>query len=173
MVSPSTPHASPPRIRTVITPDKHLAYAVGFLALDLPDDARAELEGLPAQFLAQPRVLLLRLEVAMASNAWTDVEAIAPEAVAADNTQERPWVAWAYALRELQRIPEAQEILLTGRRLITNPGPLVDYNLACYACLLGEMEDAQEMLASALSRDSDLHVTALEDPDLAPLFLPP
>jgi len=107
----------------------------------------------------------------MAGNAWAEVVDLAPALVAADNTAERPWIAWAYALRELQRIPEAQEILLTGRRLVADPGPIVDYNLACYACLLGELDEARALLASVCARDPAWHEIALADSDLAALRL--
>jgi predicted Zn-dependent protease len=155
----------------VISPEKRLAYAVGYLSLDLHAEARAELVDLPPEFLATPPALQLRVEIAMAGNAWAEVVDLAPALVAADNTAERPWIAWAYALRELQRIPEAQEILLTGRRLVADPGPIVDYNLACYACLLGELDEARALLASVCARDPAWQEIALADSDLAALRL--
>lgn len=155
----------------VISPEKHLAYAIGYLALDLHPQARAELTDLSPEFLATPPALQLRVEIAMASNAWNEVVDLAPELVAVDNTAERPWIAWAYALRELQRIHEAQEILFTGRRLITDPDPIVDYNLACYACLLGELDDARMLLADVCARDPAWREIALADSDLTALDL--
>jgi predicted Zn-dependent protease len=157
----------------VISPEKRLAYAVGYLSLDLHAEARAELVDLPPEFLTTPPPLQLRIEIAMAGNAWAEVVELAPDLVAADNAAERPWIAWAYALRELQRIPEAQEILLTGRRLITDPGPIVDYNLACYACLLGELAEARALLADVCARDPAWREIALADSDLDALGLGP
>lgn len=155
----------------MISPEKHLAYAVGYLTLGLHAEARSELTGLPPEFLATQPALQLRLEIAMVGNAWAEVIELAPELVAADNTTERPWIAWAYALRELQRVPEAQELLLAGRQLIADPGTIVDYNLACYACLLGELDDARILLASVCGRDPAWREIALTDPDLAALKL--
>ncbi len=164
------PKNNPP---SVISPEKRLAYAAGYLELDMVAAARAELAELPPPVAASPAALTLRIEIAMAEEAWTEVVALAPDLVNHDPTTERPWVAWAYALRELQRIPEAQETLLAGSRLITRPGPLVDYNLACYACLLGDLDDARALLASVFSRDKSWREVARNDPDLAPLYKRP
>ncbi|NDC74641.1 hypothetical protein EBZ70_04980 [bacterium] len=155
----------------MISPEKRLVYAMGYLSLGLQTEARAELVGLPLEFLATPPALQLRVEIAMAGNVWTEVVELAPELVATDNTAERPWIAWAYALRELQRIHEAQEILLIGRRLITDPSPIVDYNLACYACLLGELNEARALLDDVYAREPAWREIAIADSDLDALNL--
>lgn len=154
----------------VIAPETHLAYAAGYLALDLRSEARAEIHELPTEFLARPATLQFRLELAMAESVWEEVVALAPDLVSHDASTERPWVAWAYALRELGRIGEAQETLLAGARLIQEPSLVVDYNLACYACLLGELDEARRLLASVVTRDESWREAAHTDPDLADLF---
>ena len=155
----------------MISPEKHLAYALGYLELGLPAEARAELEALPPAFLATPPVLAARIEISMAQSAWNEVVDLAPELIAHDSTLERPWVAWAYALRELERIAEAQETLLAGSRLIARPSLLVHYHLACYACLLGELDEARRLLSAIYARDKSWRETARADPDLAPLHV--
>lgn len=155
----------------MIAPEKHLAYATGYFELALHADARAELALLPAEIFARPPVLALRLEISMAESCWAEVIAIAPELVGHDATDERPWVAWAYALREQERIAEAQETLLAGSRLIADPTPLVAYNLACYACLLGELSEARRLLAAVFKQDKSWRKAAREDPDLAALYV--
>lgn len=157
----------------MIPPEKHLTYSLGYLQLGLIEEAREELSALPPDFLASPPALSVRLEIAMASENWDEVIALAPELVGHDATQERPWVAWAYALRERERIAEAQETLLAGARLVPNPSPLVAYNLACYACLLGDLAEAKRLLANVFARDKSWRDVARDDPDLAPLFSSP
>jgi predicted Zn-dependent protease len=154
----------------VISPEKHLAYAVGYLDLGLHAEARAELAALPREVLGTPAALALNMEISMAESKWDEVLALAEALVGNDAKQERPWVAWAYALRELDRTQEAQEILLAGRRMIARPSVLVDYNLACYACLLGELEEARALLTEVFARDKSWREMAKEDPDLAALF---
>lgn len=154
----------------VIPPEKHLTYALAYLELGLVAEASEEVSALPPDILRTPPALAVRLEIAMAAETWDDVIALAPELVSHDAAEERPWVAWAYALRERGRIPEAQETLLAGARLITDPSPLVPYNLACYACLLGDLSEAGRLLAAVIARDQSWRAVAHDDPDLAPLF---
>jgi Flp pilus assembly protein TadD len=156
---------------TVIPPEKHLSYALGYLQLGLCGAAREELSALTPEFMVTPSALAVRLEVAMAEETWDEVIALAPELVGNDATQERPWIAWAYALRERERVAEAQEALLAGARLIKEPSPLVTYNLACYACLLGELDEARRLLAAVVARDKSWREISRGDPDLAPLFV--
>lgn len=154
----------------MIPPEKHLAYALGYLQLGLAHDAREELSALAPEFLTTPAALLVRLEIAMAEETWDEVIAISPDLIGHDASQERPWIAWAYALRERERVAEAQETLLAGSRLIKSPSPLVAYNLACYACLLGDIPEAGRLLALVFDRDKSWRDVARDDPDLAPIF---
>lgn len=156
----------------VISPETHLSYALGYLQLELVAEAREELSALSEEFLAAPAALSVRMEVAMADNAWDEVIALAPELVGHDASRERPWVAWAYALRERERVAEARETLTAGTRLIEDASPLVDYNLACYACLLGDLKEARRLLRAVFARDKSWRGVAREDADLAPLFMP-
>ena len=157
-------------VSSVIPPEKHLSYALGYLQLGLTDEAREELAALAPDFLATPAALSVRLETAMTDETWDEVIALAPELVGHDAEQERPWIAWAYALRERERIAEAQETLLAGARLIKDPSPLVAYNLACYACLLGDLAEASRLLAVVFASDKSWRDVARDDPDLAPIF---
>jgi len=147
----------------------HLAFAAGYLQLGMIPEARAELENLGAEDRASPAASASRLELAMLEEDWAEVIACAPELVAHDNTGECPWIAWAYALRELRRIEEARDTLLTGARLIEKPSLLVAYNLACYACLLGGLPEARRLLDGVFAKDDSWRETAREDDDLAAL----
>jgi hypothetical protein len=44
---------------------------------------------------------------------------------------------------------------------------LVRYNLACYWCVMGRVEEAREMLETALKKDESLRELAETDKDLA------
>lgn len=148
---------------------KHLDYALGYMELNLFADARAELALIPEAERETPDVLGVHLELAMATSAWTRVLALAPRITAVAPALERPWIAWAYALREKQRIVAARDVLLRGERAITEPSALVDYNLACYYCLLGDLSEARRRLKRACDREPDWKTEAATDPDLAAL----
>jgi len=157
---------------TVISTRKHLDYVHGYLALNLHAEARAELALIRTADLDQPAVLIAHIELAMATSAWSHVIALATRVTAALPNAERPWTAWAFALREKQLISEARDVLIRGERAITAPSPLVDYNLACYHCLLGELAEARRRLKRAITREPEWKTEAASDPDLAALKSP-
>ncbi len=154
----------------MIRTEKHLEYIYGYLALDLPKLARAEFVQIPLTEIATTPVQAALLELAMAESDWVSVVSLAPSLTASAPTLERPWSAWAFALRELQQISKAREILLKGASHIQNPSPLIDYNLACYDCLLGDLASARKRLARVFKRDPNWKVDAASDPDLAALY---
>jgi hypothetical protein len=47
---------------------------------------------------------------------------------------------------------------------------LIPYNLACYACVLGQIEAAGKLLQVAFAMDVMLKRVALDDLDLDPIF---
>jgi tetratricopeptide (TPR) repeat protein len=153
----------------VISTRKHLDYALGYLALNLVTEARAELALIKAGDRNAPEVITAHIELAMATSAWARVITLSPRVIATNPELERPWIAWAFALREKQRIEEARDVLLRGEKLITGPSPLVDYNLACYFCLLGDLREALRRLRRAFVRDPAWKIEAATDPDLVAL----
>jgi tetratricopeptide (TPR) repeat protein len=153
----------------MITTRKHLDYALGYIELNLLSEARDELALIQEAEHETPDVLGVHLELAMAASKWTRVLALAPQLIALAPALERPWIAWAYALREKQRIAAARDVLLRGERAITEPSALVDYNLACYYCLLGDLPEARRRLKRACAREPDWKTEAATDPDLAAL----
>lgn len=153
----------------MISTAKHLDYALGYIGLNLLAEARNELALIKTADRETPAVLAIHIELAMAKSAWTRVIALASQVAAATPTNERPWIAWAFALREKQRILEARDVLLRAQRVLPAPSPLVDYNLACYFCLLGDLPEARRHLKRACAREPEWKEEASADPDLAGL----
>lgn len=149
---------------------KHLDYALGYIELDLLEEAREELARIPAADRQTAPVLSAFLDLAMAEEDWDGVIALAPRVASADPAGERPWIAWAYALRELGKIADARDVLLRGTDVIAEPSVLVDYNLACYFCLLGDLTEARRRLALVFAREPHWKKDARHDPDLAALY---
>jgi Flp pilus assembly protein TadD len=150
----------------------HLDYAQGYLHLNLLGEAKAELALIRPEDRNRPDVLALHLELAMAGNAWTRVITLAKKLSLTRPADERPWIAWAYALREKQRIAEARDVLLRGAKAIAEPTALVDYNLACYFCLLGDLTEARRYLKRACAREPEWTNEAAHDADLIALYPP-
>jgi Flp pilus assembly protein TadD len=148
---------------------KHLDYAQGYLGLKLLAEAKAELALIRAEDRDAPEVLAMHMELAMATGAWGRVIGFARQLASVYPADEHPWIAWAYALREKQRIAEARDVLLHGEPSIREPSALVDYNLACYYALLGDLPEARRRLKRACAREPDWKTEALTDPDLTAL----
>ena len=66
---------------------------------------------------------------------------------------------------------EAQEKLKPAAKKFPRQH-VVFYNLACYACQLGELKEALRLLEKAidLAGKRDIRLMAMEDPDLEPLW---
>lgn len=79
------------------------------------------------------------------------------------------WIAWAYSLRREKSIGEAREVLQEAVLHHPRVG-LIQYNLACYACVLGEVKEAHRLLTIAFALDDTLKKIALDDPDLDNIF---
>ena len=80
------------------------------------------------------------------------------------------WVDRSYSLHELRRTQEAREALLPALKKFPDAS-LIPYNLACYACQLGDPVEARHWLRKAIARGEkdEIKLLALNDPDLSAL----
>ena len=151
--------------------NQHLEAAEGWLGLGNWREASAELELIESQFRAHPSVLELRYKIHAAASRWDLAVAVAEEV--RELLPAEPWGHFhtAFALHELKRTQEACDAL----KSVVEKFPeeqIMRYNLACYACRLGRLEEAMHWLkqALALPGKKDILQLALEDPDLEPLW---
>jgi len=105
----------------------------------------------------------------MESKQWKPVTAVAKTLAEAKPECEKAWIAWAFALRELQRIAEAREVLLRAEQIHGPTSPVLHYNLACYYSLLGDLPEAKRRLSIACSMGDEWENEARSDPDLEAL----
>lgn len=148
---------------------RRLEYARGYLTLGLASEAKAEMARIPVALQEELEVQELWVDVLMELKVWKRVVRMARTVTAKKPESERAWIAWAYALRELQQIEEAQEVLLRAEKLHGRKSGVLHYNLACYACLLGDQDEAERRLERACKLDTSWREAALEDPDLKDL----
>ncbi len=145
---------------------RRLRYASGYIELSMFNEASDELEAIVAEDRFAPPVLAVRLELHMAAGHWETVVGIGRDLAEKTPEQERAWICWAYALRELQRIDEARAVLLEAEPRHGQTSALLHYNLACYYCLLGEIATARSRLAQACKLEPKFKEAALQDRDL-------
>jgi len=149
---------------------RRLEYARGYIELGLIKEASDELETIGSDASTTTEVQRVRIDLYMEAKQWDNVVGIAPAVCEATPTDEGGWIAWAYALRELQRVEEAQNVLRKAEPLHGATCSVMHYNLACYACLLGDFNEARRRLSITFKMGKHWKQSALEDPDLRNLW---
>lgn len=130
-------------------------------------EAEQELEGLSAEVRTHPEVLRVRYHLYEKGKQWEPAAETAQ--LLCQVLPETPfgWIHLAYALHELKRTREAYDVLI----------PVVDrfpedyvmpYNLACYSCQMGNLEEARAWLKKSVSLvgSGTIKRMASTDPDL-------
>ena len=149
----------------------HLLAAQGWLELGNHIEANEELENITPQLRAHPEVLKVRWEIYAAAKKWEATLHIAAALIQLDPDNPLGWVHRSYAFHELKRTAEARDNLL---RVVDkfSASATMRYNLACYECQLGRLEQAKQWLEKAfeLGDARNMKLAALDDPDLQPLW---
>jgi len=150
---------------------RYLAAAQGWLELGNHLEADEELENITAEQRAHPAVLEIRWQIYAKAGKWEGALDIASALVQLVPESALGWVHRSYAFHELKRTEEARDNLL---RVVDKfpEDPIMRYNLACYECQLGRLEQAKNWLEKAfeVGDSKQIKLTALEDPDLEPLW---
>ena len=148
----------------------HLNAAEGWLGLGNALEAEQELRQLSAEAQSHPEVLRVRYHWYGQSKEWERAAETAQ--LICQILPETPfgWIHLAYALHELKRTREAYNVLIP----VVDRFPeeyVIRYNLACYACQMGVLEEARAWLkkAIALAGPEIIKQMGLTDPDLAEL----
>ena len=152
------------------SPDQqHWQAAVGYVELGMFAEADSELDKIDPFCRALPEVLAVRLAIYRGLEKWELMQQIAKrlKEFEPDNVQ---WtISLAYATRRAYSIDVAMEILLNAVAKFPKEAA-IRYNLACYHCQRGEIENAKTYLKQAFEIDLSWRKAALEDDDLKPLW---
>lgn len=152
-------------------PDSHFVLAAqGWLELGLPAESRAELERVSSALQGHPAVLDVRWEICAREKRWDQALALAQALIGLVPEDAGSWIRRSFALHELHRTQEAWDNLLQ----VSPQFPAVSvipYNLACYACQMGRLEEARTWLDRAMKVGiaREIKSMALRDQDLAPM----
>ena len=148
----------------------YLDAARGWHLLGCLNEALQELERIPPELQVHPDVLEVRFAICATARKWVLCMEIA--AAMLDLAPERPtaWINSAFTLHEMKQTQDAWDALATVQHRFPDV-PTIPYNLACYACQLGRLEDSRELLLRALKIGGGAYKRrALEDGDLQPLW---
>jgi len=79
------------------------------------------------------------------------------------------WNDLAWAVRHAKSLESANGILLQAVEKFPEDA-LTHFNLGCYACQLGDVEQAKTRVGKAIELDAKFKLLALDDADLEPLW---
>jgi tetratricopeptide (TPR) repeat protein len=149
---------------------RHLEAAQGWLGLKNWPEAMAEIEQISPSVQSHADVLQVRWAIYAAGEDWEMAMQIAEDFRRANPDSPFGFVHLAYALHELRRTKEAQNVLLPVVEKFSDEY-IIRYNLACYACQLGDNEAAWRWLekSMALTDPNEVKRMAMTDADLEPL----
>src|SRR6185369_10423391 len=151
----------------------HLRAAEGWLELGDWRSANEELESITPSLRAHPDVLAMRWNVYSEAKQWELALLVAEALCNLVPDDLNALIHRSFALHELKRTVEAEVLLLPALDRFPDE-PTVPYNLACYACVLGRVEEARRLLERAIEvsgeQGDEVKLQALDDPDLQGLW---
>jgi hypothetical protein len=147
----------------------HLTAAEGYVELGMWLDANAELDEIDPEARHLPEVLKVRLSIYQGLKKWGLAQVVAVRLSDDEPENERWPAAHAMAARRVEGLESAKAILLAAVERLPRAAVL-QYNLACYECQLGELAIARARLASAFRANPKLRIVSIDDNDLKPLW---
>jgi tetratricopeptide (TPR) repeat protein len=155
-------------------PETHyLLGAVGWIELGNCAEAELELGRISAARQQHPNVLEVRWMLYNEQKKWAEALQAARWLIHAAPERASGWLHQAYALRRVPDggLKQAWDALLPVFEKFPRES-LVPYNLACYACQMGDLEAARTWFQRSLnlSDKQRLKAQALADSDLEPLW---
>ncbi len=159
-------------VKRLEPPDTHrLAAADGWLGLGNWQEAQAEFEKITLDSRGHPHVLELRWQIYAKAEDWEEAIEAAREMTRQAPDSPFGWIHLAYSLHELRRTQEAYGSLKPILERFPDDW-LVPYNMACYACQLGNLLEARHWLELACERGDRNEIVQMVriDPDLEALW---
>jgi predicted Zn-dependent protease len=145
-----------------------LVSAQGYHELGLWREAWRELDALPEATQRRPDVLELRVMVLINEQKWREALTVSRQLAEVAPQEEGGWVHAAFCLHYLGRTQEAMQALLAAPASLREKA-IFYYNLACYSCVLGQLDAAREALLRSFALDKRYRDFARGDRDLEPL----
>ena len=151
----------------------YLSAAIGWMELGNCGEALGELAKVDPDLALHPGVLEVKWTVCAAAKNWRDALGAAEQLVTADAGHPTGWLHRAYALRRVPQggLQAAWDALLPAVDRFPQE-PTIPYNLACYACQMGNLEEARRWLSRAfgVGDSGKLKSMSMADDDLKPLW---
>lgn len=149
----------------MIPTSTRVQYANGYLELGMLDAASDEIEAVEGEDRLSVEVLLFRSRLYNAAEQWELMEAVSKQVANTAPANPQGWIQWGNALRFQGRFEDARQVALKALKRHPEESHIW-YNLACFLCLMGDLEESGSVLKKALKMNPKLREAALDDPDL-------
>jgi len=155
-------------------PDSHhLSAALGWLGLGDTKEACRELKRIRRRFRSHPAVLEVECDIHVRNKAWEHAAESARALIKAGPARPASWILYASAVRwsNTGGLSLAKTILQQAQAVLPRE-PIIFYDLACYECQSGNLDQARQCLKNAFATGEGqlLKEMALEDVELEPLW---
>lgn len=149
----------------------HVNAAVGWLELGNPAEAQTELNQVSEEYAGHPEVLEVQWQIFARKNDWHPALPIAQTICNVAPERPQGWLHLAVSLYRLNKTEDAWNLLLPMAARFPKSW-VIPYDLACYACQLGRVEEGRVWLRRAfkLGHPPEVQALALQDPDLTVLW---
>ena len=147
----------------------HIEAALGYLELGMVKDAANEIECIQPEHKNSSAVFGVRLTIYRTAQDWKMMEVVARELLKRQPDEPIHWNDLAFSIRREDSIKAAQTLLLEALEKFPSDA-MTRYNLGCYACQLGDMEDAKKLVGDAIRLDAKYKLLAIDDADLEQLW---
>jgi predicted Zn-dependent protease len=144
--------------------------AIGYYELEMFDDAHKEIESLSQKLHDSKAVLSLRASIYAEANWWDRLHTVARVLVNKWPGVCDHWILLGCASRRCQSITDSNDVLLEAL-IFHEFEPLIYFYLACNSASSGDVASARHQLTNALLLDPEIGHIAMEDADLAPVWL--
>lgn len=149
----------------------HFEASIGWLELGNPTEALLELARIAPDLAEQPQVLEVKWQAFARLDHWERSLPVAQTFCQVAPSIPQGWLHQAVSLYRLNRTQEAWDLL----RPMADRFPrswIVSYDLSCYACQLGRLDEGRLWLKKAftLGNAHEVQALALADPDLKSLW---
>lgn len=139
-------------MKSIPPPDSHsISSAAGWLILGNPIEALGELEQVSASVKLRPEYLELKWRAYADTQDWDSALDLSEGMVRDLPNHPGGFILRSYALRRSSKgsVEQATTSLLEAAAKFPSE-PIIPYNLACYACQSGELDQARKFLRLAL-----------------------
>lgn len=146
----------------------HLIAALGYHELGMHQDGLEQLNHIAASDRHRHEVIGMQLSILQAMKEWERGATLARDGITKFTEAGDLYLGGAYCIRRSEGLEAAFEFLQHGADSLSDE-PCFWFNLGCYHCQLGRLDEAQNCVEQAIGLDNKYRRLAEKDEDLDPL----